>query len=77
MPAHRKYDWETWFGQRRTRLVRGQDYHCSQSMMWQMVRNNAYARGLVGRVKITDTHDGIEIEVADEVLHPDKAPVPQ
>lgn len=73
MAAKRKYGWERWFGRSRTELVRGVDYHCAQAIMWQMVRNNARRYGV--RVRVTDTHDGILIEVLDEVPHSNPAPV--
>ena len=69
----RKYRWEEWFGRPLTVLVNGLDYHCSQSTMSQMVRNNASQRGL--RVRVTDTGDTIIIEVVGEVQHTDKAAV--
>ena len=61
MAAHRKYPWEEWFGRPSTILVRGTDYHCSQSTMAQTVRNNASQRGL--RVQVTDKGTEILIEV--------------
>lgn len=73
MPAHRKYQWELWFGQPVTQLVRGLDYKCSQAIMWQTVRNNARQRGVKARV--TDTHGGILIEVLSEIPHPDTSAV--
>ncbi len=61
MAAKRLYPWERWLSQPVTKLVRGVDYTCSQSIMWQIIRNNAYRRGV--RFKLTDTHDGMLIEV--------------
>lgn len=69
MAAHRKYNWEGLFERSRTLLRRGVDYNCAQAVMWQMVRSNAYRRGVKARV--TDTHDGILVEVLDAV--PDTA----
>lgn len=63
MAAKRKYDWEGWFGQPTTVLVRGVDYHCSQAIMWQQVRNNARTRRV--QVSITDNNDSITIDVQD------------
>lgn len=57
----RKYAWESWFGNPRTVIRRGVDYHCSQSTMAQTVRNNASARGI--RVKVVDTGNELEIRV--------------
>lgn len=68
-----KYDWEEWFGRPSTRLVRGADYHCSQSAMVYQVRNNASMRGV--RVRVVDNGDSIDIEVVGEILHPDQATV--
>ena len=65
MAAKRKYGWEEWFDQPRTVLVSGTDYHCSQSTMAGMVRNNASQRGV--RVRLTDTGKSIIIEVVNEV----------
>ena len=57
----RKYTWERWFGQARTVLVRGVHYTCSQSIMVQMIRNNASQRGVIMRVE--DHNNSITIEV--------------
>ena len=71
----RKYDWEAWFGRRRTVLARGVHYGCSQSAMSQMVRNAASRRGL--RVRLADTGTAIVVDVigtvggGDEVLPAD------
>lgn len=73
MAAKRKYNWEEWFGRPTTTIVRGVDYHCSQAMMWMMVRNAARQRGV--RARVTDTHEGILIEVLGEVPHTDQATV--
>lgn len=59
--AKRKYDWETWFARKTTILVKGVDYHCSQSAMVQSIRNNAYVRGV--RVRPVDLDDRIELTV--------------
>lgn len=81
----RKYPWETWFGRERTVLERGIDYHISQSMMHQTIRNNASQRGL--KVRVKDTGSGMTIEVtkrvsddnargiSEELSHPDKVAV--
>ena len=73
MGAKRKYMWEDWFDKPHTLLVRGVDYHCSQSAMAGMVRNNASQRGV--RVRIIDTGWSITIEVTGEVPHTDKVAV--
>ena len=73
MAAKRKYMWEEWFDQPSTTLVRGTDYHCSQSTMAGMVRNNASQRGV--RVRLIDTGDSITIEVTGEVQHTNQAAV--
>lgn len=73
MAAERKYWWEKWFGQPKTMLVRGVDYHCAQAIMWQTVRNNARQKGVKARV--TDIHDGILIEVISDIPHTDKVAV--
>lgn len=75
MPAKRKYRWEEWFGQPETVIVRGVDYYCSQAIMWQQVRTNAYLRGV--RVKVTDLNDRLVINVIDnEVPYTDKVTIP-
>lgn len=73
MAAKRKYWWETWFGQKNTTIVRGIDYHCSQSTMCGTIRNNASRCGL--RVRLADRGDTITIEVVGEVLHTDRIAV--
>ena len=73
MAAHRKYNWELWFGQATTKLIRGVDYQIPQAIMWQTVRDNARRRGVSCRV--TDTHDGILIEVQDAVPYTDKTTI--
>ena len=73
MTWKRKYRWEEWFGQPRTVIVRGVDYHCSTAVMWQQVRNNAYARGIKCRVR--DEGDQLVIEVESAGTHPDKVAV--
>ena len=57
----RIYEWEKWFGQRRTVLLRGIHYRCSQSAMVQMIRSNASARNM--RVRVIDTMTELVIEV--------------
>lgn len=74
MAAKRKYQWEQWFGQRRTVLVRGVDYECSQSAMVGMIRNAASRRYNV-RVGVVDMDNTIIIEVVGDTLNPDKAAV--
>lgn len=69
----RIYQWEQWFERPRTVLVRGVDYHCSQTTMSGMVRNNASRRGV--RTRITDDGKSITIEVTGAVPHTDKAAV--
>lgn len=69
----RKYRWEDWFDRPRTVLVRGTDYHCSQSTMVAMIRNNASMRQ--ARVRLTDTGDSIVIEVVSEILHTNRVEV--
>ncbi len=73
MAAKRKYRWEEWFAAPRTVLVRGVDYHCSQSALCGTIRNNASRRGL--RVRLTDTGNTVIIEVMGAVYHPDPTPV--
>ena len=76
MAAKRKYPWEEWFSQPSTLLVYGEHYHCAQSIMWQMIRSNAYQRRV--RVRVTDLRTEILIEVIgdrDEVLHTDEVAV--
>ena len=64
MAARRKYPWEEWFGRPRTILHRGIDYHISQTSMWQSVQNNARLRRV--KVRVTDAHESIIIEVVGE-----------
>lgn len=71
--AQRKYPWEVWFGKSHTVIVRGVDYHLSQSMMWQTIRNNARLRRV--RLRITDCDDSFVIEVLGARPRPNKAPV--
>ena len=73
MAAKRKYKWEEWFDQSRTVLVRGVDYHCSQSSMAGAIRNSASQRG--ARVHLTDTGDSIIVEVVDEIPYTNKVTV--
>ena len=61
MAARRKYQWEEWFSRPRTVLVRGIDYHCSQTSMSTATRNAASKIG-VG-VRLVDTGDKIIINV--------------
>lgn len=75
MSAKRKYPWDDWFGQPITVLVRGEDYHCSQSTMVQTIRNNASRRGLRVRVVEDDDCRAIRLEVLGEVQHTDRATV--
>ena len=53
----RKYPWEKWFGDGFAVVMRGVDYHCSQSIMVQIIRNRASSLGL--KLNIVDT--GTEI----------------
>lgn len=70
LAARRKYPWEKWFGQHRTVIYRGRDYHCSQSIMWQQVRNAARAYGV--RARVQDKNDHIIIEIASEIIYTDR-----
>ena len=63
MSRRSKYDWGSWFGRPRTVLHRGIDYHISQSMMYQTIKNNACRRGV--SVKLRDCGDYIVLEVAE------------
>ena len=74
--ASRMYPWEEWFNKPHTVLRRGVHYHVSQSIMHQMIRNNASKRGI--RVRLIDTDDEIIINVVGvidrknyEVHYPD------
>lgn len=76
----RKYDYERWFDDHPTVIVRGVDYHCSQSTMSQALRNRASMMGI--NISLVDTGDTIEVRVVlkkkkarSEVHHTDKAPV--
>lgn len=69
----RKYDWEGWFDQPVTKIWRGLDYHCSQWAMICQVKQNAQTRGL--RVRVTDNHESITIEVIGARPHTDKVTV--
>lgn len=51
----RKYPWEKWFGDGFAVLLRGVDYHVSQSSMMQAIRNRASASGLKLEMKDTGT----------------------
>lgn len=73
MAAKRKYWWEEWFSKPRTVLIREIDYHCSQSAMTQMVRNNASQRGI--RSRVIDTGNSVIIEVLDEIHNTDKSAI--
>ena len=71
MGAPRKYAWEDWFCRRRIVLVRGVDYHCSQSAMTGQVRCAATKHGL-RHVRVVDAGDRVVIEVPrvdDEIPH--------
>ena len=72
--ANRKYPWEEWFGQPRVVIRAGVDYHVSQSMMYQMIRNRASKCGL--KVNLEDIGNAIIIEVreVDIVEIPDTRP---
>lgn len=77
--TYQKYDWEEWFSKKFTILMRGVDYHCSQSTMMQQIRNKASALGL--RLKLTDTGTEIIIVVVgergeDEVSRTNQASLP-
>jgi len=69
----RKYCWEQWFSTQYFTLIRGVDYFCSQSTMYQTIRNNACQRNM--KVRIIDTGDSMVVEVTerdyDEVPHTD------
>lgn len=67
MPKKQKYDWNAWFGQPRTVLHRGIDYHISQSMMYQTIVNSASKRGV--RVKVKDQGSYMVIEVLENYGH--------
>ncbi len=72
MHGNRKYPWEVWFDRPHTVLVRGVDYHCSQSTMCQAIRNEARRKW---RVRLTDNGDSIVMEVLGAIQHTDKTPV--
>lgn len=57
----RKYAWEEWFARKRTVLLRGVHYKCSQSTMTQMVRNRASLHGV--RISLKDTGTEVIIDV--------------
>ncbi len=63
MSRRSKYDWDDWFGQDRVVLHRGIDYHISQSMMHQSIKNNASRCGV--RVKLRDHGNYIVVEVTE------------
>lgn len=65
MTRKRLYRWEEWFGRPRTTIVRGVDYACSQGVMWQMVRNEAWRRRK--RIRVTDHNDRLVIEVIGDI----------
>lgn len=65
--AVRKYPWEQWFALPYILLKYGKDYHISQSMMYQTVRNNARRYGV--RVKIKDTNTSLIVEVVERGLN--------
>lgn len=59
-------------------LLHGVHYHCSQSTMAQIVRNNASMRGV--RVRLIDTGTEIVVEVTrrrktDEIPHTNRTPI--
>ena len=55
------YPWDKWFAHNEITIYRNKDYKVSQSSMQQMIRNNAYLRGL--RVSIKDIDNGLIIRV--------------
>ena len=57
----RKYPWEIWFGRPFTLLRAGVDYHISQSMMFQSIKNKASQCRL--KVRVRDIGSGMTIEV--------------
>lgn len=63
MSRRGKYDWRAWFRQDRVVLHRGIDYHISQSMMYQSIKNSAPRFGV--RVKLLDCGNYIVIEVTE------------
>lgn len=67
MAAWRKYDWGKWFSQKVTVLKYGEDYHCTQSTMIGMIRNNASQRGI--HIHISDNWLSIVIEVTNALHH--------
>ncbi len=75
--ALRKYPWEIWFSAPRMVLRRGVDYHISQAMMYQTVRNNASRRALI--VRVEDAGDAIIITnvgvAPDGISRADKATI--
>jgi hypothetical protein len=62
MPAA-KYNWKDWLSRPRTVLVRGVDYHCSQSTMVQLLRNAASKRRVSVRLCEDETCQAIQVEV--------------
>lgn len=59
-----KYLWDEWLVKGKTkRLKRGKDYEVSSMSMGQQVRQAASKLGL--SVRVTETDDGIKVEVAD------------
>lgn len=73
MGAKRKYRWDEWFMEPRTVLVRGRDYHCSQSAMTGQLRNRASDRGI--RIRLVDRGDSIVLEVVSAVHDPNTVAV--
>jgi hypothetical protein len=57
--VEKKYDWDTWLRGKRTVLVRGKDYHTTQSSMCQQAVTAARARGI--KVKVVDGGDRVTI----------------
>lgn len=70
-----KYRWADWLSNPRTVLVRGKDYHTSQSTMTAMIRNAASHRRV--RVRLKDCGDSIVIEVVGEIYDTDKTRIPR
>ena len=50
------YLWDEWFGHETFELYYGRDYDCSQSSMYQQIRNAASTRGLKVIVVDQNTH---------------------
>lgn len=58
----RLYPWEKWFAFGSFRIVRGEHYHCSQSVMAGQIRVAAWRRGLL--VSIDDRNDQLSVRVS-------------